>query len=184
MFLNKRFLIFIFFIITTNAFGAIKENVINNLKEINSLTFQFEQNINGKKERGKCAIKYPKKIFCKYDLKNNKILVSNGKSLVIKTLTSYYIYPLEKTSLNYILDKNFLLKRISNAKERIVNKKYIHFSFNQNDNEINIFFDSKTYNIVGWQLLDIYQNLNITYLDSIIKNQILDKDLFKLPAQN
>ena len=77
-----------------------------------------------------------------------------------------------------------MLKRISNAKERIINKKYIHFNFNQNDNEINIFFDRETYNIVGWQLLDIYQNLNITYLDSIIKNQILDKDLFKLPAQN
>ena len=111
MFLNKKFFTFIFFIISTNAFGAIKENIINNLKDINSLTYQFEQNINGKKERGKCAIEYPKKIFCKYDLKNNKILVSNGKSLVVKTLTSYYIYPLEKTSLNYILDKDYLLKK-------------------------------------------------------------------------
>ena len=184
MLLIKKFFFFIFFLITTNAFGSIKENIIKNLNEINNLTFQFEQNINGNKERGKCAVEYPKKIFCKYDLKNNKILVSNGRSLVIKTLTSYYIYPLEKTALNYILDKNFLLKKITNSKESIINKKYIHFSFNQNDNEINVFFDRKTYNIIGWQTLDIYQNLNITYLNSIIKNQILDKSLFKLPAQN
>ena len=33
-------------------------------------------------------------------LKIKKILVSDGKSLVIKTLTSFYLYPLEKTPLN------------------------------------------------------------------------------------
>ena len=42
----------------------------------------------------------------------NKILVSNGKSLIIKTRTSYYRYPLEKTPLNLILDKNFLINKI------------------------------------------------------------------------
>ena len=35
------------------------------------------------------------KIYCEYDLKIKK-LISNGKSLVIKTKSSYYIYPLEK----------------------------------------------------------------------------------------
>ena len=29
--------------------------------------------------------------------------------------------------------------------------------------------------LIGWQTLDIYQNLNITYLNSIIKNQNIDK---------
>ena len=61
---------------------------------------KFEQNINGKIENGNCTIEYPKKIFCEYARSNNKILVSNGKSLVIKTRTSYYRYPLEKTALN------------------------------------------------------------------------------------
>ena len=63
-----------------------------------------------KLENGNCTIEYPKKIFCKYNLKNKKVLVSNGRSLVIKTNNSYYIYPLEKTPLNLILDKNFLIK--------------------------------------------------------------------------
>ena len=53
-----------------------------------------------------------KKIFCKYDLDNKKILVSNGKSLVVKTLSSYYLYPLDKTPLNFILDKDFILKKL------------------------------------------------------------------------
>ena len=31
---------------------------------------------------------------------------------------------------------------------------------------------------------DIYQNLNVTYLSSVQKNQQVDKNLFKLPTQN
>ena len=49
---------------------------------------------------------------------NNKILVSNGKSLVIKTKVSYYRYPLDKTPLNLILDKKFLINKIYNLEER------------------------------------------------------------------
>ena len=65
-----------------------KERIVENLKKIENLNFEFEQNINGKIETGDCVINYPKKIFCKYNKKNNKILVSNGKSIVIKTITS------------------------------------------------------------------------------------------------
>ena len=39
------------------------------------------------------------------------------------------------------------------------------------NNEINIFFDYDTYNLIGWQTIDIYQNLSITFLSSVIKNQ-------------
>ena len=45
-------------------------------------------------------------------------------------------------------------------------------------------FDKKSYNIIGWQMLDIFQNQSITYLHSIIKNQEIKKDLFKIPIQN
>ena len=41
------------------------------------------------------------KINCKYDLKNKKVLVSNGRSLVIKTNNSYYIYPLRKNTFKF-----------------------------------------------------------------------------------
>ena len=44
----------------------------------------------------------------------NKILVSNGKSLVItnKNNNQYYIYPLDKTPLVFILDKDLIIKKI------------------------------------------------------------------------
>ena len=179
----KYFLIVIFFTLLSNTQASNKEKIIENLQNTVSLNFQFEQNINGKVENGNCTIQYPKKIYCKYQ-KKNKILVSNGKSLVITTKVSFYRYPLNKTPLNLILDKNFLIKKIANLKENILDKTYINFEIVENDNEISIFFDNKTFNLVGWQTKDIYQNINVTYLSLIKINQKVDKNLFKLPLQN
>jgi len=186
MFFNHLRIIFliIILILPNKGIASKKSNIIQNLKDIKNITFNFEQNINGKIENGKCTIEYPKKINCKYNLKNKKILVSNGRSLVIKTSNSFYIYPLEKTPLNFILNKEFILNKISNLDERIINEKYINFKFSENDNEINLFFDRNTLNLIGWQTLDIYQNLSITYINSIIRNKELKKDLFKLPKKN
>ena len=103
----------------------------------------------------------------------------NGKSLVIKTNNgTYYKYSITKTPLDYILDKKFLLKELQNLEERIIDNKFINFTIFKNENEINIFFDKKRFNLIGWQILDIYQNLNITYLSSIKKNQTLKKNIF------
>ncbi len=181
----KKFLLIIFFTFITFELSAeIKNRIVQSLEKINNVSFEFEQNINGKIENGNCTIEYPKKIFCSYDLSNKKILVSNGRSLVIKTINSYYIYPLDKTPLSFILDKEFLLGKIKNLNERIVDEKFVNFSFSENENKINIFFDKKTYNLIGWQTLDIYQNLSITYINSIIKNKKLEKSLFEIPTQN
>ena len=179
----KYILILIFFILISNSKGEIKEKIIKNLQNIENLEFKFEQNVNGKIENGICTIKYPKKIYCKYS-KNNKILVSNGKSLVIKTETSFYRYSLKKTPLNLILDKRFLIKKINFLEENIIDKNLINFTIIENDNEIDVFFDIKTFNLVGWKTRDIYQNTNITYLSSIETNKEIAKNLFKIPSQN
>ena len=177
------FFIFIYLFFFSNSQADNKDKIIENLESTKNLSFKFEQNINGKIENGNCIIQYPKKIYCKYN-KNNKILVSNGKSLVIKTQTSFYRYPLNKTPLNLILDKNFLIEKIGNLKEKKLNKNYIHFEIVENDAEINIFFDDKSYNLVGWQTKDVYQNVNVTYLSSIQINQQIDQNLFNQPRQN
>ena len=181
--MKKYFLILFIFFPLTESLASIKNNIIKNLQNINNISFDFEQNINGKTEGGNCIIEYPKKIFCSYNLKNKKILVSNGNSLVIKTLTSYYLYPLEKTPLNSILNKKFLLKKIDNLNARIIENKFINYKFFQNENEISIFFDKDNYDLIGWQTTDIYQNLSITYLTNIVKNQNLENNLFDLPKR-
>ncbi|MDC3062801.1 outer membrane lipoprotein carrier protein LolA [Candidatus Pelagibacter sp.] len=180
----RLYLIIIFFVLTFNSNAEIKEKIIQNLKNTKNLDFKFEQNINGKIENGTCTIEYPKKIFCEYARSNNKILVSNGKSLVVKTISSYYRYPLEKTPLNVILDKNILIKKIKYLKERKIDNNIINFTILENNNEINIFFDKQTYDLIGWQNTDMYQNFNITFLSSIRKNRVLSKNLFNIPTQN
>ena len=77
-----------------------------------------------------------------------------------------------------------MLEKIINSDERIIDEKFVNFNFSQDENKINVFFDKKTFNLIGWQTLDIYQNLSITYLNSIRKNKKLNKDQFKLPLQN
>ncbi len=182
---NKIILIFFFILSFINPlYSSNKEKIINNLVNINNIAFNFKQTIDEKTEKGNCIIEYPKKIFCSYDNTKKKIMVSNGKSLVIKTRTSYYRYPLEKTALNLILDKNFLINKIYDLEERIVDNSLINFTIKEGDNEINIFFDKQTYDLVGWQNTDIYQNFNITFLSSIRKNRVLSKNLFKIPSQN
>ena len=183
--MKKIILIFLLINFNNVALSSIKENIINSLINTNNLSFNFEQNINGKIETGNCIIEYPKKIFCKYNKSNNKILVSNGKSLVIQTENgSYYRYAIKKTPLNYILDKDFLINEIRYLNERIIDNKFINFTILRDDNEINIFFDIENFNLIGWQTLDIYQNLNITYISSLKKNQLLKKNIFKLPTIN
>ena len=156
----------------------------HHLKNTKNLDFNFEQNINGKIENGNCIIEYPKKMFCEYAKSNNKILVTNGKSLVIKTITSYYRYPLDKTPLNFILDKNFLINKVYVLEERIIDGSLINYTINQDNIEISVFFNKETYDLIGWQNTDVYQNFNITFLSSIRKNRIISKDIFKLPSQN
>mgnify|MGYP001352186557 CR=1 FL=1 len=180
----RCFLIFFLLISNSISNAGIKNKIVQNLNNTKNLDFRFEQNINGKIENGNCTIEYPKKIFCEYARSNNKILVSNGKSLVIKTRTSYYRYPLEKTALNLVLDKNFLISKIHNLEERIVDNDLINFKILEGNEEINLFFNNQTYDLIGWQNTDIYQNFNITFLSSIRKNRVLSKNLFKIPTQN
>ena len=175
---------FIFLILISNTQASNKDKIIEILQNTENLNFKFEQNINGKIENGNCTIQYPKKIYCQYLQNNNKILVSNGKSLVVKTISSYYLYPLEKTPLNVILDKNILINKIKSLKERTIDNNLINFTILENNNEINIFFDKQTYDLIGWQNTDMYQNFNITFLSSIRKNRVLSKNLFNIPAQN
>ena len=180
--IKKIFIISLLFFFSKVS-ASNKDQIINELKKINNLTFEFEQRINEKEEKGNCTIEYPKKIFCEYYKSNNKILISNGKSLVIKTDNkgSYYRYPLDQTPLNLILDKEFLINKIINLDERIVDESYINYTILENDYEINIFFNKQNFNLVGWQTLDIYQNLNMTFISNLKKNQKIDKKIFNLP---
>ena len=178
----------IFFILNfyNSAFSSTKEKLISQMQLTNNLSFNFIQTIGNKNENGKCIIRYPKKIWCEYDNSDKKIIVSNGKSLVIKTANtgSYYRYPLNKTPLEFLLDREYLISKMNTLEPREINNKYINFTIFENNNEINLFFDMKSLFLVGWQTEDIYQNLAITFISSIKINQEINDKIFTLPKNN
>ena len=178
--------IFILFNFYSNTHASIKEDIISNFEKIQNISFNFKQTINEKTEEGTCIIQYPKKIFCEYDNLKKKIIVSNGKTLVIKNQNNnqYYRYSLKRTPLNLILNKDLLIEKMLDLNGKLIDDKYYNFSIKKNDNKINIFFDKKSYDLIGWQTEDIYQNLVITFIYNIEKNKKIDEKLFKLPKLN
>ena len=178
-----KYLILIFLFIFSYANASVKEDILNNLKNIKNVNFNFTQTINGKDETGNCTILYPKKIYCKYNLRNKKELVSNGKSLVIKSDKNkqYYRYSLKDTPLEYILDKDFILERIKSQKEQLIDEKFYLFSMIEKNQKINIFFEKEDLRLIGWQTEDLYQNLTVTFIYDLKINSDVDKKIFKLP---
>ena len=178
--------IFILLSFYDSALALIKEDIILKMQKTNNLSFNFIQTINDKSESGKCILEYPKKIYCEYNKTNKKIIVSNGSSLVIKTNNSnnYNIYQLDKTPLEYLLDKEYIIFKIRMLEPRDIDDKYINFELIENNNKINIFFDKKNHNLIGWQTEDIYQNLSVTFISSVKINQKIDEKKFILPKNN
>ena len=179
-------LLIIFILNTTNLFASTKEKIILNFQKIQNISFKFKQTIGKKTEEGNCIIQYPKKIYCIYNNYKKKIIISNGKTLVIKNQNNnqYYRYSLKRTPLNLILNKDLLIEKMLDLNGKLIDDKYYNFSIKKNDNKINIFFDKKSYDLIGWQTEDIYQNLVITFIYNIEKNKKIDEKLFKLPKLN
>ena len=128
--IKKLILILFFLFFNLDLQSSENDKIINNFKNIKNLSFDFKQTINGKTESGECILEYPKKIYCSYKAKNNKKLVSNGKSLVIKNNNQYYHYALERTPFQLLLDKNYILKKMKKIKGELVSNKFYKYSGN------------------------------------------------------
>ena len=180
----KKYLIFFFiFFFNINVQSSSNQKIINHLENINSLQFKFTQRIdNNNIEKGECIILYPKKIFCEYHDIYNKILVSNGKSLIINSdkIKNYYRYPLDKTPLNFILDKKFLISKMNEAEDDKSYPFYYVINFEYEKNLIKVFFDKESLDLMGWETKDIYQNLIQTFLSDININIDVEEKIFSI----
>ena len=178
-----KYIIFILiFFYPLNIFASSKQLIKKKLEETDNISFKFTQKIGKKTEQGECIIAYPKKIFCKYDDIYNKVLVSNGKSLVInsKKIKNYLRYQLKDTPLDLILDKKFLLNKLDQVETIEENDETFSFKIAHNNNLLNIFFDKISYEIKGWTTTDIYQNKVETKLFNIEINMMIDENLFRI----
>ena len=178
-----KYLIFILiFFYPLNIFASSKELIKNKLEETDNMSFKFIQKIGKKTEKGDCIISYPKKILCKYDDIYNKILVSNGRSLVINSqkITNYLRYQLKDTPLNLILNKKFLLDKLDQVETIKENDETFSFEIVHNNNLLNIFFDKISYEIKGWTTTDIYLNKVETKLSNVETNIMIDERIFRV----
>ena len=168
----RIFLIIFFFLFKNIANASVISQIINNFDLTKNMKFNFVQTINGKIEKGECIIVYPKKIYCEYVDFHNKILVSNGKSLIINSdkQNQYYRYPLDRTPLNLILDKKFIISKIYQLEENSDYPFYYVFNLDYETNSIKVFFNKNDLNLIGWETTDIYQNVVQTFISEIQKN--------------
>ena len=178
-----KYIIFIIILLyPLNIFASSKQLIKKKLENTENISFKFIQKIGEKTEQGECIISYPKKILCRYDNIYNKILVSNGKSLVInsKKIKNYLRYQLKDTPLNLILDKKFLIGKLDQVETIKENDETFSFKIEHNNNLLNIFFDKVSYEIKGWTTTDIYQNRVETKLFNIEINMMIDENLFRI----
>ena len=146
---------FLLFFINSFAYADFKEKLITKYKAIDTLHFNFIQTIGEKKEFGDCYIKYPLLMKCEYE-KKEKSIVTNGKILAVvkKKYKKIYYYPLEKTPLFFILNKDNLLNLVENHEPIYSDSNIIEYELiDSNFNAVNIFFDKKSIELLGWKLL-------------------------------
>ena len=178
-----KYIIFILiFFYPLNILASSKQLIKNKLEETDNISFKFIQKVGGKTEQGECIISYPKKIFCKYDDIYNKVLVSNGQSLVInsKKIKNYLRYQLKDTPLDLILDKKFLIDKLDKVETIEENDETFYFKITHNNNLLNIFFDKISYEIKGWTTTDIYLNKVETKLSNVETNIMINEKIFRV----
>ena len=184
MFFKQLFLISAFFLFSIHSFASEKNKIISQLNKLNSLEFTFNQLINDKVEEGSCLLEFPGKLKCNYFNDKQKELVIFNKKLAItqKRYNKTYHYPLSKSFFLNILYKDKLLEIVKSGRlditDQIIKLVYL------NENEITIFFDKSTLELKGWEIIDQYNNNIYFSLNIISKNDIYNKDIFKIPEIN
>ena len=186
MLVNVKFFkpFLIFFFLTANLFANEKNQIINQLNNLNSLEFTFNQLINDKTEKGSCLLEFPGKLKCDYFDDKEKELIINNKRLAItqKKYNKTYYYPISKSPFLNILYKDKLLE-IVQLGELKLDDQMIRLNYSS-ENQVSVLFDRKNLDLKGWEIIDQYNNnINFT-LNVVAKNDIYKKDTFKIPEMN
>ena len=186
MLVNVKFykIFIIFILLSVNLSANEKDQIITKLNNLSSLEFTFDQVVNEKTERGSCLLEFPGKLKCNYFDDKKKELIINKKKLAItqKRYNKTYYYPISKSPFLNILYKDKLVEIVKSGKlelsDQIIKLIYL------DENEITVFFDEKTLDLKGWQIIDQYNN-NINFsLNIVAKNDVFKKGTFKIPETN
>ena len=183
-FFKKLFLIIFIALVPGVLSTNEKSQIIAKLNNLNSLEFTFNQFINEKIEKGSCLLEFPGKLKCEYFDQKEKALVINNKRLVVtqKRYNKSYRYPISKSPFLNILYKDKLIEIIKSGdlelSDNIIKLNYL------TNSKITIYFKNETFDLKGWEIVDQFNN-NIKFsLNIISKNDIYEKETFKIPEIN
>ena len=190
-FLHKKSIIIIFItIFFINYFNSLKASektsIINNFNSSETLKFDFTQKSFDKNEKGVCFLKRPYFLRCLYDDKKQKELIINNRVLVIyhKRYNKIYRYPVSQSFFTDIMNKEKFSELISSG-ENLTNKNFFEIKYSIKDKgEITLFFDKKNYNLNGWRLVDINNNITLLKIENLIKDLDIRKSFFLIPKEN
>tara|TARA_B100001250_G_C19702042_1_gene745204 strand:+ start:575 stop:1132 length:558 start_codon:yes stop_codon:yes gene_type:complete len=179
----KYTLLFLVFNFINFVSADEKANIINKLNVTNTLKFNFKQKTNQVNESGVCYLVFPKNLKCNYNDKNQKELIINKNRLAITqkryNKTSYY--SVKNSPFIKILDKKNLVKIIEKSYMEKEKKQIQLTSTDINENKIIVFFDGKSFDLMGWKIKDQFNN-EITFLIEILSiNEEIKLNFFKIP---
>jgi len=164
----------------SNASEKIK--IIENLRKINSLQFNFRQLSSDGQENGSCILFYPKKMRCIYDEQKKEIIVSDDYLYLInKDENKNYNYSIKDTPLGVMLDKESLIEKLLNIEKFNMSNNFIIATVEISSSEsIDIYFDHKNFTILGWRI----KNYDKSTLEFMMKNINVNVNLdekFQIP---
>jgi Outer membrane lipoprotein-sorting protein len=122
---------------------------------------------------------------CNYP-KKKKSIIANGKKFAIikKRYKKIYNYPLKKTPLFYLLNKENILNVIQNYKPIVSSSNIIEYKLTDNNsNKLSIFFNKDSLNLLGWKTTDAYSNEVDFLIKNIETNILIKNEIFKIPKE-
>ena len=172
--------VLLFFCNQLNA--SEKNKIIENLKKINSLQFDFTQLSSDGQENGSCILIYPKKMRCIYDEQKKEIIINDDYLYLInKEANKNYNYSIKDTPLEVILDKKILIEKLSNIEKFNITNNFVIAVIDISSTEsVDIYFEPKSFTILGWRI----KNYEKSTLEFMMKNIIVNvnsDEKFQIP---
>jgi len=164
----------------SNASEKIK--IIENLKKINSLQFNFMQLSSDGQENGSCILIYPKKMRCIYDDQRKEIIVNDDYLYLInKEENKNHNYSIKDTPLGVMLDKESLIEKLSNIEKFNITNNFIITTVEISSTEsVDIYFEPKNLTILGWRIKN-YDKSTLEFMMKNIKINVISNEKFQIP---
>ena len=87
---------------------------------------------------------------------------------------------MKKTPFKIILDKEFLIEKIKFSEIKILDKNMSSILLKENNLDFEIFFNSINFNIIGWNTIDVYQNVVNFKIFNLKKNITISNKIFRI----